>query len=443
MRLLLAVIALVLAPFLAAGAQDGGGERVALVIGNTDYRAIEPLRTASIDARTVAAALQRHGFAVRTGIDLDSDAMVGALREFADSAAAADVAAVFYFGHGAQADGRNYLLPVSVAPGGAPDWTAGAVPLDSVIAIVARAHKLGLVLLDASRQNALSGPGRGPAGLAPPGPLPAHVIVISSAQPNTVADDLFRFHSAFAAALLAHLDDPGVTLGDFFVRVRQGVINDTNGRQEAIAYGPVATADFSFAPLPPQPAPPEGSAAAGAAPAEGPAAADAETALWESIKDSADPAAFDAYLARFPNGRFAAQAAERRAQLAATAQPPAPGPAPAEAGAAAPGAAPAAGPAAPEGAGSAGVAALPGGAPAAQQAPASPAEQSLSEEQRRAVQRSLQQLGYYTYRIDGVFGPLTRSAIARFQELIGAEPTGHLTESQIAALHRIATARRQ
>lgn len=482
MRRFMVVMALVLAAVQAAQAQLEGergtnGKRLALVIGNTDYRAVEPLRTASIDARAVAAVLTRQGFDVRTAIDLDAEGMARSLRDFAAGAVAADVGAVFFFGHGVQADGRNYLLPVSAGAAGAADWAAGAVPLDSVVAAVARARRLGLVLLDASRESALAGRNGAPAGLAPLGALPGHVVVGSAAQPGAVADDLFRFHSAYAGALLAHLDQPGLRLGEVLLRVRQSVINDTVGRQVPVVYGAADAIDVSFTPAAP--------AAGAAAPGDVAATVDAETALWQSVASSTDPAAFEVYLRQYPNGRFAAWARARQATLApmvapapAAAAPPAR--APAAAAAAAPlegwsevviravpppavprgaepenrpaAAAPPAGapaappPAAPEpvappaasaAAPPAGTAAAAAGAPAPQ-APAAPGDPSLTEAQRRGVQRSLRQLGYYGGAIDGAFGRRTLAAIQAFQAATGAEPTGTLTRRQIATLNRMA-----
>jgi peptidoglycan hydrolase-like protein with peptidoglycan-binding domain len=60
-----------------------------------------------------------------------------------------------------------------------------------------------------------------------------------------------------------------------------------------------------------------------------------------------------------------------------------------------------------------------------------PAEAEMSEADRRLVQAALQRLDYYKGPLDGIFGPLTRTAIRRFQRQdIGSEPTGHLTADQ-------------
>jgi len=58
----------------------------------------------------------------------------------------------------------------------------------------------------------------------------------------------------------------------------------------------------------------------------------------------------------------------------------------------------------------------------------------MSKADRLRVQDALHRLGYYKRHVDGVFGPLTRAAIRRFQHDIGAEMTGHLTAVQASRL---------
>jgi peptidoglycan hydrolase-like protein with peptidoglycan-binding domain len=63
-----------------------------------------------------------------------------------------------------------------------------------------------------------------------------------------------------------------------------------------------------------------------------------------------------------------------------------------------------------------------------------PAEDKMTPENRRQVQQALQRRGYYQGALDGIFGSATRSAIRRFQESIGAEVTGRLTETEASRL---------
>lgn len=61
-------------------------------------------------------------------------------------------------------------------------------------------------------------------------------------------------------------------------------------------------------------------------------------------------------------------------------------------------------------------------------------ENSMSDQDRRLVQVTLARLGYYSDRIDGVFGPETRAAIRRYQFEIKSELTGRLDAAQATKL---------
>ncbi|MWD27899.1 peptidoglycan-binding protein [Aquicoccus sp. SCR17] len=65
----------------------------------------------------------------------------------------------------------------------------------------------------------------------------------------------------------------------------------------------------------------------------------------------------------------------------------------------------------------------------------------LSRNARREIQRDLQLLEYDTRGIDGIFGPGTRQAVARWQAANGLAETSYLTGNQIAMLDDQAQAR--
>ena len=93
------------APSVASG--DG---RVALVVGNSAYAAIGTLPNPGNDAADVSTALGRLGFDVTTMRDADRAGLNEALRTFTRQSVGADVALVFYAGHGLEMDGVNYLV---------------------------------------------------------------------------------------------------------------------------------------------------------------------------------------------------------------------------------------------------------------------------------------------------------------------------------------------
>jgi uncharacterized caspase-like protein len=109
-------------------------ERVALVIGNGKYVNATALPNPSNDARAMTAALRAIGFDVVEGVDLNRIAMEERVRAFLNKAGAANVALLFYAGHGLQVDGRNYLVPVDAKLESASDLNFGTVELDKILA---------------------------------------------------------------------------------------------------------------------------------------------------------------------------------------------------------------------------------------------------------------------------------------------------------------------
>jgi uncharacterized caspase-like protein len=86
-------------------------KRVALVVGNSAYKHTGELPNPKNDATDVAAALNKHGFKVLEGYDLDKAAFDRKIRDFANELTGAETGVFFYAGHGLSVDGRNYLVP--------------------------------------------------------------------------------------------------------------------------------------------------------------------------------------------------------------------------------------------------------------------------------------------------------------------------------------------
>ncbi len=218
------------APIAAAAAVSG--RRVALVIGNSNYPDVGKLANPANDARIVAAALRRIGFAeVREQYDLDLVSMSRAIKEFGDKTADADWAVVYYAGHGIEVNGVSYLLPTDAKLLRDTHIADEALPLDRVLDKVETARKLRLVILDACRNNPFAARmvrtaglnrsiGRGLAALEPEG----GVLVAYSAKHGTVAQDGDGANSPFATALAAYLEEPGLELQFLFRKVRDRVL---------------------------------------------------------------------------------------------------------------------------------------------------------------------------------------------------------------------------
>lgn len=252
-----------LAPRLAQAAPPapgiaGGGRRVALVIGNGAYKSA-PLKNPVGDAQAVAASLKQLGYEVTLKQNTSLFELIEALREFSLRAASSDVRLLFYAGHGIQARGRNYLLPVDTEPQGEDEIAAKSADVGEFIDRLS-GHKKGLniVVLDACRVNPFAaGVIVGPdgrrlkfRGLTPTGlarlDAPVGTLVAFSTAPNGVAlDGAGGTHSIYAKHLLANIQTPGLPIEQLFKRVRIGVADETQ-RVQVPWESSSLTSDFCF-----------------------------------------------------------------------------------------------------------------------------------------------------------------------------------------------------
>jgi hypothetical protein len=199
-------------------------KKVALVIGNDDYKNIPALKKAVNDARTMGETLRSLGFEVIEANNLSRRQMSETLLAFDRALTQGDTAFFFFAGHGFEIQGDNYLLPVDV-----PEATEGQEELvrDSSFAaqrvierLQARGVRTSILVLDACRNNPFERPGkrsvRGSAGLAPMTPNEG-VFVIFSAGAKQAALDRYSEddndpNSVFTRHFVKELKTPGLTL---------------------------------------------------------------------------------------------------------------------------------------------------------------------------------------------------------------------------------------
>ena len=250
------IIVLLLALATPAVAQDHPLRGVALVIGQSDYSGTLPkLTNPKNDARAMDDLLGNLGFDVTRVLDGDGRKLGREIEDFVDAAKDADVALVYYSGHGIEAGGENYLVPVD-ADLSTPQLAGQTlIPLSSLLDQLAKTVPVTIVLLDACRTNAF------PAGtmIQPPGapaPIPATENGLAEvrgptpvALPNAPANNLGMVigfaaspgqpaldgdpdgNSPYAAALLKHLGAGGYSFGDVMTMVGEEVYLKTKARQ--------------------------------------------------------------------------------------------------------------------------------------------------------------------------------------------------------------------
>ncbi len=247
-----AIVVLSIFVAFVAEAQEPDGTRVALIIGNSDYEAVGRLPNPVNDAEAIGAAFTRLGFDVTLITDVDYGAMRRALQDFETKVATAEVAVVFFAGHGIEIDGTNYLIPTDAQLKRDTHVFDETIPLDRVLTAVEQATVLRIIILDACRNNPFvvqmerSGPtrsiGRGLARVDPSG----STILAYAAREGTVADDGDGDHSPFTEALLAHLETPGLEVSFVFRNVRDDVLTATGGIQEPIVYSSLGREEIYF-----------------------------------------------------------------------------------------------------------------------------------------------------------------------------------------------------
>lgn len=294
-------------------------KRVALVIGNGKYGgSIGPLTNPPNDATLMADKLTALGFEVIKLVNGDQKAMKRAISTFGEKLVRAGPDAVglfFYAGHGVQIGGENYLIPVGAEITKEADADIEAVSANGILSQMEYAgNRVNIVLLDACRNNPLTRSFRGgDRGLARMD-APKGTFVGYSTAPGEVAADGDGKNSPYVAALSQELGQPGVPLEETFRNVRVRVMAETKEQQVPWDSSSLTGAFYfkqgakvaSVQPAPASPAQPAtGGSEAGAT----------ETLFWNSIKDSKDPAEFQAYLDRYPNGAFSPLARAKQARL--------------------------------------------------------------------------------------------------------------------------------
>jgi uncharacterized caspase-like protein len=275
--------------------------RVALVIGNSAYKSVPRLTNPVNDASLVGGMFKKAGFdTVDVKLDLSVVDMRKALREFGGKAREADVAVIYYAGHGIELDGNNYLIPTDAALETDTDVFDEAFPLDRVLFAIEPAKQLRLVILDACRDNpfaktmkrtvASRAIGRGLAKVEPTSP---NTMIAFAAKAGSTASDGDSKNSPFAAALVERLPTPGLDLRKAFGFVRDDVLKTTGYKQEPYVYGSLGGDDVSLVAAKPVAAGPQANP-------DSEIRRDYELALQLGTRDG-----WTAFLNRFPTGFYA------------------------------------------------------------------------------------------------------------------------------------------
>lgn len=300
---------------LLAAAEAHAQDRVALVIGNSAYRHAVKLANPVNDADAVSLLLKSAGFTVvETRHDLGNSDMRRVIRDFSEMTRNAEMAVVYYAGHGIEVDGSNYLIPIDAALKRDIDVEDEAVSLNRVLQVIEPAKRLRLVILDACRDNpfvrtmkrTLSTRSIG-RGLASVEPTTSNTLIAFAAKGGSTADDGGGKHSPFTTALLNNIVTPGLDLRIAFGRVRDQVLQSTSGKQEPFVYGSLGGSTVALVSLSGEPLPPS----------IGSNSSDQTWRDYEAAAQVGTKEGWDSFLSKYSTGFYADLARAQRAKLVA------------------------------------------------------------------------------------------------------------------------------
>jgi uncharacterized caspase-like protein len=268
--------------FAQVGNDPPAQNRIALVIGNSNYQSVTVLPNPANDAKAVSKFLTGAGFEVIKADDLTRDGLRRAVLDFSAKVAekgANAVALVYYAGHGLQVDGENFLVPVDAKIERESDVPIEALRLADVMNMLAGAPaKTRIVILDACRNNPFSeikqATGRGLAIVD----APTGSIVSYATAPGMTAADGSGDNSPYTAAFVETAKEPGLLIEQALKKVRLAVHKVTGGEQTPWESSSL-TINFSFFP---------GDTAGGQAGQDRVAAADKDGATGKDTEASRD-----------------------------------------------------------------------------------------------------------------------------------------------------------
>lgn len=236
---LLAVLCLCLA---MPAAHAAAGKRVALVLGNAAYQGEKPLVNPGNDAADMAALLGRMGFnggKVQPLVNLGRKAMNAAVQDFLNQAEGAELAVVYYSGHGMQANGESFLIPVDAQIQSERDVRSEGIRLGELMEdLESRRIRHTLLVLDACRDNPYRTRTKSTSkGLAPPREMNGAYLVAYATAEGKTADDGTGRNGTYTSELLRHLGKPGISLRDAVEDTQLAVEDTTRGQQRPKIYG--------------------------------------------------------------------------------------------------------------------------------------------------------------------------------------------------------------
>lgn len=252
----------IIAFWMSASSTIASSDRIALVLGLSEYATLPVLDNPSNDASDMATKLDDIGFDVTLGLDSTGQELRQLLADFSFRSETAELALIYYAGHGVEVQGENYMIPTDADIKSNQDVQRQSISLKMLLSTVERARKMRIVILDSCRNNPLgdlintseplSGNSvsgvttGGNGGLAAVDP-DRGTLVAFAAKDGQVALDGTGRNSPYAKALMQKMTISGLEISLMFRQVRDLVLKETANRQEPHTYGSLTGIPFYLA----------------------------------------------------------------------------------------------------------------------------------------------------------------------------------------------------
>ena len=221
-------------------------KRIAMVIGNSNYSSplVPSLKTPSSDATAVAEKLRSLGFDVILGYDCVYKDLKPNLQRFYQESTRYDVSLLYYAGHGARYEEKDYILPSDFTPESSYDLEK-AIPVREIIAMAGDSYvKTKFIVLDACRDKITFANKRSFSIDDFQIQAPDGQCIIYSTGSNKPAQDITSpsdKYSPFAMAFLDEISKEGQHLGITLENLRTRVWQETNGAQHPVVLNQLTT----------------------------------------------------------------------------------------------------------------------------------------------------------------------------------------------------------
>ncbi len=280
-----ALCAVLATPSLAAG------KKVALIIGNSNYINGGSLPNPVGDARAIAASAQKAGFTVTLVTDQSLASFRQTLLDFRSKADTAEVAMIYYAGHGIELNGENWLVPSDVTLADPRDLRVQAIQLTEALEAVSNA-KLRLILLDACRDNPFKSKWTVSnrsyvTGLGQIEATSGTMVIFAADKGSAISDGQEGDNSFFAKSLMKRLVEPGLAMQLLGTKIGEDVRTMSKGTQRPYTVHDLPGLEYYLVPKPEE------------------AAGDPDDMAYFRAQQLGTPAAYLEYLGKFPNGKSA------------------------------------------------------------------------------------------------------------------------------------------